>query len=48
LHDRFASAAKSQGAKTALNICYPSNTGIQETCKKLGYAPYVVHWTLHL
>lgn len=48
MHDEFVRVAKEQGANTVLNICYPSNTGIQETCKKLGYVPYVVHWMLHV
>ena len=46
LHAAFIEHAKEQEATEALNICYPSNDGIQETCKKLGYKPYVVHWTL--
>jgi GNAT superfamily N-acetyltransferase len=48
LHDEFIVQAKAQEAKTVLNICYPSNAGIQETCKKLGYVPYVVHWKLKI
>jgi len=48
MHDKFVLVAKEQEAKTILNICYPSNAGIQETCKKLGYVPYVVHWMLHI
>lgn len=48
LHTEFVSQAKQQGAKTVLNICYPSNDGIQMTCKKLGYVPYVVHWKLKI
>ncbi|HZP06760.1 MAG TPA: GNAT family N-acetyltransferase [Terracidiphilus sp.] len=43
MHDRFLLEAKKQGATEALNICYPSNTGIQKTCEKLGYRPYVIH-----
>ena len=43
LHDRFVVEAKKQEAKSALNICYPSNVGIQAACLKLGYKPYVVH-----
>lgn len=46
LHTRFVEVSKEQGAHKAVNICYPSNEGIQNTCKKLGYSPYVVHWVL--
>lgn len=48
MHDEFVLQAKAQDAKTVLNICYPSNEGIQTTCKKLGYVPYVVHWKLKI
>lgn len=46
LHDRFIAEAKNQGAKTALVICHPDNTGIREACAKLGYKPREIH--LHL
>lgn len=48
LHDKFIDVSKEQGAARAVNICYPSNVGIQEACKKLGYIPYVIHWTLNI
>lgn len=48
LHDRFVQEAKRQGATSALNICYPSNGGIQKTCEKLGYTPYVIHLKLQI
>lgn len=48
LHDAFIERAKKQKARYALNICYPSNEGIQKTCEKLGYAPYLLHLKLTL
>lgn len=48
MHAKFVEAAKADGAKDALNICYPDNVGIKEACKKLGYVPYVVHLKLKL
>ena len=48
MHERFVQEAKAQSARYVLNICYPSNTGIQETCKRLGYEPYVIHWKLKI
>lgn len=48
LHAEFVTRAKADGAKRIVNICYPSNTGIQETCKKLGYHPHELHLVLDL
>lgn len=48
MHARFVTEAKKQEAVFALNICYPSNTGIQKTCEQLGYVPYVIHLKLKI
>ena len=44
LHAAFQDKSKEQGAKCLINICYPTNEGIQETCKKLGYHLYTQEW----
>jgi GNAT superfamily N-acetyltransferase len=44
LHEEFTKRAIEQGAKTLLNICYPTNVGIRETVQKLGYALAEEHW----
>jgi ribosomal protein S18 acetylase RimI-like enzyme len=44
MHDAFVEQAKKQEAKELVNICYPSNTGIRETVRKLGYSVYSEHW----
>lgn len=44
LHADFEARVKSKGAKVVVNICYPTNQGIQETCKKLGYRLHSVEY----
>jgi len=44
LHAEFEARAKSKGAVVVINICYPTNLGIQETCKKLGYQLHSVEY----
>jgi predicted GNAT family acetyltransferase len=44
LHAEFEARVKSKGATVVVNICYPTNLGIQETCKKPGYSLHSVEY----
>lgn len=48
MHERYVELSKQQGATSILNICYPTNEGIQATCKKLGYTPYTITLKLNI
>lgn len=48
MHQAFEEQAKKQDAKELVNICYPSNSAIRETVKKLGYRLYSEHWVKEL
>ena len=48
MHERFVELSRQQSATSVLNICYPSNEGIQAACKKLGYLPYTITLKLAL
>lgn len=48
MHAEFERQSKLAGASCILNICYPTNTVIQDTCTRLGYKLHTQEWRKEL